>query len=85
MSDVPEHLRGDTPCEDCGGDNIKWFTLNVVWNEVREAQERFGSEAASIVCPTCFVVRADAAGYDVRSWLLLPTWASGLPVREEPA
>lgn len=70
---IPAEIRGDGPCEDCGGDNISWFTLNVLWNEVNTKQELFGSEPNSIVCIVCWVKRAAAAGY-APTWLLVPGW-----------
>lgn len=59
-----DHLRGDGPCDDCGGDNIVWSTDDVLWNRVvRDA----GPEL--ILCPVCFVARAEAR-YHVKGWRL---------------
>jgi hypothetical protein len=67
---MPEDLRGDGPCADCGTlDNIVWFTESVFWNDV---VRRDGTDA--ILCIPCFVVRVDAAGYRPTGWRLLPEW-----------
>jgi len=71
---LPESLRGDGPCDDCGTlNNPLWFTLNTLWNEVRGGQEKFGGETYSIVCPQCFIRRAAEAGIQ-GAWLLIPGW-----------
>ena len=55
----------DGPCADCGRPSPTWFAPNEVWNRV--FPERVG-----IVCPTCFVVRAEAAGINPTGWELRP-------------
>lgn len=70
---IPEHLRGDGPCQDCGATNIAWFADNVFWNAVMGGPEA-RDDPGGIVCVTCFVIRADAAGYDPRAWRLSPEW-----------
>jgi hypothetical protein len=70
MGDLPEHLRGDGPCSDCGTvDNPGWFTDSVFWNEV----VRQGDYIEPILCINCFVKRVDAAGFAC-NWRLLPEW-----------
>jgi hypothetical protein len=67
---VPEHLRGDGPCADCGTlDNIVWFTESVFWNDVVRAH---GPD--KILCIPCFVLCTDAVGYFPTGWQLLPDW-----------
>jgi hypothetical protein len=66
---LPEHLRGDGPCTDCGtADNIVWFTESVFWNAVC----RQGDYVEPMLCIPCFVVRAHDAGYAPTGWRLLP-------------
>lgn len=71
---LPPELRGDGPSDDCGTlNNPVWFTLNVLWNEVRQAQEKVYNETFSILCPQDFIKRA--AGVGIRcGWLLIPGW-----------
>lgn len=70
--DLPEHLRGDGPCQDCGGDNIIWFTDNAFWNRVMGGLESRG-DPGGIVCIPCFVKRVDTAGFAAH-WRLVPDW-----------
>lgn len=59
---LPEHLRGDGPCHDCGtADNIIWFTDSALWNRVMGGPDA-ADDPGGILCIPCFVVRADAAG-----------------------
>jgi hypothetical protein len=70
MSALPEDLRGDGPCDDCGTpDNIVWFTESVLWNDVIKDQ---GDD--KILCIPCFVKRVDAAGYYPTGWRLTAEW-----------
>jgi hypothetical protein len=65
---LPDGLRGDGPCADCGTlDNIVWFTESVFWNDV---VLRDGADA--ILCIPCFVKRVDATGYYPTGWRLVP-------------
>lgn len=73
MTDVrlPEHLRGDGPCSNCGTlDNIVWFTDSVFWNAVVRVEPRL-TDDAEILCVVCFVVMADARGYRC-NWRVTP-------------
>lgn len=69
---LPDHLRGDGPCGDCGTlDNIIWFTDNVLWNEViRQPNDGY----CGILCIPCFVVRVDKSGLAPTGWRLTPNW-----------
>lgn len=58
-------------CDDCGRRNIAWFVVNDAWNRVI----RRGLDAASrppdpMLCPSCFVLRAEAQGEPVSVWEL---------------
>ena len=69
---VPDELRGDGPCGDCGTlDNIVWFTESVLWNAVMRPP---GSAGEPLLCILCFVKRVDAAGFYPTGWRLLPDW-----------
>mgnify|MGYP001559197741 CR=1 FL=1 len=72
---LPDHLRGDGPCRDCGTlDNIGWFTENVLWNAVT-GEKIYAEEARdAILCIPCFVTRADQAGLHPTGWRLLADW-----------
>lgn len=75
MSNLPEHLRGDGPCDDCGtDDNIGWFTENVIWNAVIGENVVHEQKPASILCINCFVIRADLVGLRPTGWRLLVEW-----------
>jgi hypothetical protein len=73
MTDLlPEHLRGDGPCGDCGTlDNIIWFTESVLWNAVMRPD---GETGDPLLCIPCFVKRVDAAGLAPTGWRLIPDW-----------
>jgi hypothetical protein len=45
-------------CHKCGGPNVVWFTSNAMWDKaVTKANE------PGILCPTCFIQLAEAAGF----------------------
>lgn len=70
---VPEHIRGDGPCGDCGTpDNIIWSTDSPLWNRVIRPQGEI--EADPFLCVPCFVVRVDKAGLSPTGWRLVPDW-----------
>lgn len=50
-------------CESCGGPNICWFVASAIWNKVMGSPE-------GIVCPVCFVKRAEALGMNRGAWEL---------------
>ncbi len=55
-------------CGDCGGPNVTWFAPNDLWNRV--ARKPDGSDP--MLCPTCFIVRAEAAGISGSAWMVVP-------------
>lgn len=62
-------LSGDIPCKDCGTDiNPIWFTDSVFWNAVMGGDTR-----GYILCPYCFITRAEEK-FDLVGWKLLPDW-----------
>ncbi len=65
-------MDGDAPCGDCGTtENIVWWTDNVFWNNVMGRTEKICDETAAILCPQCFVKRAEAK-YQPTGWRLIP-------------
>ena len=52
-------------CDDCGGPNIVWHTDNPTWNAVMDPTD----DRPAILCPVCFVKRAEASGVGSR-WKL---------------
>jgi hypothetical protein len=57
-------MHPESVCQDCGGANVVWFAPNDIWNRV------VGSPNG-ILCPRCFIVRANRAGIDAR-WSVAP-------------
>lgn len=54
----------ETICQDCHGPNIVWFVDNETWNRV------MGGDGG-IICPVCFVKRAESVGIS-DAWHLTP-------------
>ena len=70
---LPVEIRGDGPCGDCGtGNNIIWFTDNVLWNAVMRPNGEM--DADPLLCVPCFVRRVHEAGYAPTGWRLVPDW-----------
>lgn len=63
--------KGDGPCMDCGGDNIVWFTDNVIWNHVMEPGSL--DDPGGLLCVPCFVRRAERV-LAPTAWKLTPEW-----------
>ncbi len=65
-----EPADGDSKCQMCSRPNAVWWVQSEVWNAV------MGSEAG-ILCPSCFIVRANLSGLARRgAWQLYPPAAS---------
>lgn len=63
MTDHPEDF-----CGRCGGLNVPWVAPSPLWNEVMRGGDINGpGRYGDIICPTCFVVLAEAAGI-ASSW-----------------
>lgn len=73
---LPEEMRGDGPCMDCGThDTPVWFTDNVFWNAVVGGPgTRY--DPGGLLCPICFIRRAETVTAPT-GWKLTPEW----PVR----
>jgi hypothetical protein len=71
VTGLPDNLRGDGPCADCGTvDNPVWFTDSVFWNEVL----RRTGHPGGVLCISCFAALADRAGFRPTGWRLTPDW-----------
>ena len=56
-------------CEECGRENPVWFAPSEIWNKaVREQCE----DADLMLCPMCFIKRAEAVGFNTRAWRVAP-------------
>lgn len=58
-------------CQDCEIENPVWFAASPLWNAVMGGPEANG-DPGGIVCPNCFIVRAEAAGQKPTAWELRP-------------
>ncbi len=76
MSELPENLRGDGPCGDCGTpDNIVWHAENVLWNAVMSfPNPPSHGDPGGIICIPCFVKRVQVAGLKPVGWTLTADW-----------
>jgi hypothetical protein len=60
----------EATCEECGRENVTWFAPSKLWNKVCRANR--GSTADPMLCPVCFIKRAEAAGYNGQTWKVAP-------------
>lgn len=58
-------------CQDCARDNPVWFAPNAVWNLALGGPDAKG-DPGGILCPLCFIRRAEAAGIVPTGWELRP-------------
>lgn len=56
-------------CEECGCKNVTWFAPSDIWNAVVRTLYR---NPDPMLCPTCFIRRAEAAGYNADPWKVAP-------------
>jgi hypothetical protein len=76
VSAQPDHrpwrwTDGDTRCQKCGSVNPTWWVQHEVWNAVVGGNPHL--EAPGILCPNCFIAKADEAGYARGgAWQLYP-------------
>jgi hypothetical protein len=68
--------NGDTVCQACMGANPMWWVPSELWNEVMNPDRSLptpGGDPGGILCPTCFLLRADELGIGrVGAWQLYP-------------
>lgn len=53
-------------CDDCLMPNVVWCAPNKLWNRVIRAHGENGPDP--MLCPTCFIKRAEAAGINSTAW-----------------
>lgn len=58
-------------CYDCGGPNVVWFAPSQLWNLVVRQSIRNQGGADPMLCPRCFILRADAEGVNL-VWCVSP-------------
>jgi hypothetical protein len=63
-------VDGDSKCQQCYGPNPIWFCESRIWNQVVGGDP--DQEAGGILCPSCFMVKAEAA--NLRPAPLAPLW-----------
>lgn len=63
------HDHPEAKCEDCGGANVVWHAPSPIWNKVCRPE---GYRCDPMICPTCFVIRAEKAGIHSTSWRIAP-------------
>lgn len=62
MTDPDDATRGgDGPCDDCGKPYPPWMAPHDVWNLVMGGPDA-KDDPGGMLCPTCFIVRAERAG-----------------------
>jgi len=51
----------ETGCQECGGENPVWFAPHDLWNRVMGGED-CKDDPGGILCPVCFIRRAEMAG-----------------------
>lgn len=69
---LPDSDHPEKTCQSCGGPNVTWFASNEVWNKAHGGPD-------GILCPVCFVVEAEKAGFDKAAWKLVYDEPRALP------
>lgn len=62
----PPHL-----CDDCSQPNPVWFAPSPIWNLVMGGPDA-SDDPGGIVCPNCFIQRAEQGGLVPTAWVLTP-------------
>jgi hypothetical protein len=62
---------GDRVCDDCGQNNPVWFAPVALWNRVVGGPEAKG-DPGGVLCPICFIRRAEGAGVRPTAWIVQP-------------
>jgi len=52
-------------CQKCKQPNIVWFAQSELWN-------KYAGDKHGILCPVCFAIQAQAAGFNPTAWELKP-------------
>lgn len=61
--------EGEATCECCGGPALTWFAPNKLWNLVQGGPEAT-DDPGGMLCPNCFILKAEAAGIVPTAWVL---------------
>lgn len=82
MSGLDTRLADAIPCDDCSREVEVWFAPNPLWNLV------IGGPAATddpggMLCPSCFIQRAEKAGIKPTAWVVQPEGYDGTPTLGE--
>lgn len=56
-------------CDDCARPNPVWFAPSDLWNYVVGGPDA-AEDPGGMLCPCCFIVRAEAAGVVPSAWVL---------------
>lgn len=58
----------ESTCDECGRENVCWFAPSEIWNAA--ARDKDGSDP--MLCPVCFIKRAERAGFNGAAWRIAP-------------
>lgn len=61
--------RDVATCEVCCGPALTWFAPNALWNLVMGGPAA-KDDPGGMLCPNCFIVRAEAIGAVPTAWVL---------------
>jgi hypothetical protein len=75
---MSEEEHPEATCEECGRENVTWFAPNPLWNLVVRDKDK----ADPMLCPLCFIRRAEKAGFNRDAWAV---WPESWPTRQQPA
>jgi hypothetical protein len=71
--------RDDQICRSCSLPNPVWFTPNPVWSDV------MGPGGRGVLCPACFIAKAEEAGVGTDgAWLLVPAAQAAQLIQTDP-
>ena len=73
LRELVTELRSRHPeakCDDCGRPNVVWFAPNEIWNKVIRPNGEV--ETDPMLCPTCFIRRAETSGIEATAWKVEP-------------
>jgi hypothetical protein len=72
--DAPVSEHPEDTCEECGRPNVVWFAPSDLWNQVMRSGDRGAPDVFGIVCPMCFIRRAEALGVTSTAWRLVSAY-----------
>jgi hypothetical protein len=68
----PNIKHPEDTCENCGNENVTWFTSSDIWNAVSRRTD--GTDP--MLCPICFIQQAEEKGYNKAAWEIKPEGAN---------